>query len=211
MRRYASAALLGLALLWGCSHSVLVPVPPRMALDRYGTLGIVEFTSNAERGTSARATRQFQEQVQGAQPGTPFLELGDRDSVLAAVGATQLDPAALRKIGEKYGVRAVFVGDLVYSAPRMDIKLPDVTRLEGGVRAEMRGDIASRLLDTATGASVWSGSAWARRQIGSVHVSAERGLSGGMSQSNPREEMLPGMLYQLTHDFRPSSVRQQVR
>jgi hypothetical protein len=211
MARYAATALLGVALLWGCSHSVLVRVPPRMELNGYGTLGIVDFTSNSERGTSARATRQFQEQIQGAQPGTPFLELGDRDSVLAAVGATQLDPAALRKIGEKYGVRAVFVGDLIYSDPRMDIKLPDVTRLEGGVRAEMRGDIASRLLETATGASVWSSSAWARRQIGSLHVSAERGLSGGMSQSNPREEMLPGLVYQLTGDFRPTSVRQQVR
>ena len=61
---------------------------------------------------------------------------------------------------------------------------------------------------TATGASVWSSSAWARRQIGNLSVSAEHGVSGSVSKSNPRDEMVPALVYQLTHDFRPSSVRQ---
>jgi hypothetical protein len=214
MRRYVrNTLLIGLALLAGCSTSntVLVSVPPRMDLGRYGTLGIVAFASDAERGASVRATRQFQEQIQAAQPGTPFIELGEREAVLASVGARELDVAALRKIGEKYGVRAIFVGELAYSEPRMDVKLMDVAKLEGGVRAEMRGDISSRLLDTATGASVWSSSAWARRQIGSLHVSAEQGVSGGMSQSNPRDEMVPTLVHHLTQDFRPTSVRQRVQ
>lgn len=214
MRRYLGFnLLLGLAMLAGCAgnDTVLVSVPPRMDLKSYGALGIVEFTSNAERGSAARATRQFQEEVQAAQPGTPFLELGDRQTVLAAIGAADLDAAALRKIGQKYGVRAVFVGDIVYSEPRMDVKVVDVTKLEGGVRAEVRGDISSRLFDTASGASVWSSSAWARRQIGSLHVSADQGVSGGMSKSNPRDEMVPALVYHLTQDFRPTSVRQPVR
>lgn len=207
MRKYAVVTLL--ATLIGCSSpTVLVSVPPRMDLKGYGALGIVDFASNGERGTGTHATRQFQEQVQAAQPGTPFLELGDRDTLLAAVGARQLDPAALRRIGEKYGVRAVFVGDLVYSEPRMDVKLMDMAKLEGGVRAEVRGDISSRLLETSTGASVWSSSAWARRQIGSVQVSLDQGVSGGVSKSNPREEMVPALVYHLTQDFRPTSVRQ---
>lgn len=213
MRRSAVQLLaLGFAILMGCSsNTVLVSVPPRMDLQRFGALGIVDFTSNADRGASTRATRQFQEQVQAAQPGTPFLELGDRQSVLAAVGAHELDTAAMRKIGEKYGVRAVFVGELAYSEPRMDVKLTDVAKLEGGVRAEVRGDISSRLMDTASGASVWSSSAWARRQIGALHVSAEQGVSGGVSKTNPREEMLPALVYHLTQDFRPTSVRQPAR
>ena len=40
------ALLLSAATLWGCSHTVVVPVPPRMDLQRYGTLGIVEFASS---------------------------------------------------------------------------------------------------------------------------------------------------------------------
>lgn len=200
--------LLALALLSACSHTVLVSVPPRMELKSYGPLGIVEFAGNADRATGARASRQFQEQIQAAQPGTPFLELGDRQTVLAAVGSSELDAAALRKIGQKYGIRAVFVGEIVYSEPRTDIQVGDLKKGEGGMRTEMRGDISSRLIETGTGASVWSNSAWARRQIGSLNVSAERGVSGGMSQGDPREEMVPALVYQLAHDFRPTSVRQ---
>ena len=202
--------LLPIALLCACSKTVLVSVPPRMDLHRYDMLGIVDFVSSTERDLGARAARQFQEQVQQAQPGTRFIELGDRDALLAAVGARQLDVAALRQISQKYGVTALFVGELVYSEPTVDVKLRDVSKLEGGMRAEVKGDISSRLIETATGASVWSSSAWARRQIGGVNVS-ERGVSGGVKQGNPREAMLPALVHHLTHDFRPGTERQPAR
>jgi len=212
MRRYAGfTLLLSLAMLWGCSRTVLVPVPPRMDLESYGTLGIVEFASNSDRTINSLATRKFQEQVQSAQPGTRFIELGNREALLAAVGGRQLDADALRKIGEKYGVAAIFLGDIAYSEPKTDVKLTDITRLEGGARTEIRADISSKLVEPSTGASVWSSSAWARKQIGRVSVSAERGISAQTSTANPREEMVPALVYQLTHDFRPSSVRQPAR
>ena len=212
MRSYTTfAPLLSLAILWGCSSTVLVPVPPRMDLKSYGTIGIIEFASNSNRAINAHATRQFQEQIQAAQPGTRFIELGSREAVLAALGGKQLDADALRKIGEKYGVAAIFVGDITYSEPKADLKLNDLTKMDGAVRAEIKGDISSRLLETKTGASVWSNSAWVRKQIGRVSVSAEHGMSAGVSKSNPREEMVPALIYQLTHDFRPSSVRQPAK
>ena len=212
MRRYAGfTLLLLLAMLAGCSKTMLVSVPPRMDLSSYGTLGIVEFASNSERAINARATRQFQEHIQAAQPGTRFIELGNREALLAAVGGRQLDGDALRKVGEKYGVAAIFLGDIVYSDPKTDVKLTDLTRLEGGVRAEIKADISSRLMETTTGASVWSNSAWVRRQIGHLKVSAEQGVSAGIGKSNPREEMVPALVYHLTHDFRPSSVRQPAK
>ena len=200
--------LVSLAVLWGCSNTVLVTVPPRMDLAGYGTLGIVDFSSNSDRGASANATRRFQEQIQSAQPGTRFIELGSRETVLAAVGAKQLDSDALRKIGAKYGVGAIFLGELAYSEPKTSVSFTDLAKLEGGVSTEMSGDISSRLVETKTGASVWSNSARVRRQIGGVSVSADYGVSGGVSKSNPREEMVPALVYQLTHDFRPSQVRQ---
>jgi hypothetical protein len=208
MRRYAGVTLLlSLATLWGCASTVLVPVPPRMDLKSYGTVGIVEFASNSDRTINVNATRQFQERIQAAQPGTRFIELGNREALLAAVGGGQLDADALRKIGKKYGVAAIFLGDIAYSDPKTDVKISDLTKLQGGVRAEVKGDISSRLMETTTGASVWSNSAWAKRQIGGVNV-AEQGVSVGVRKSNPREEMVPTLVYQLTHDFRPSSVRQ---
>ena len=204
--------VLPLALLIGaCSHpTVLVQVPPRMDLRNYPTLGIVDFTSASERALGARAARQFQEQVQSAQPGTRFIELGDRDAVLAAVGAKTLDVSAWKKIGDKYGVAAVFVGELTYSDPSVNVKVTDLNKLQGGMRAEVKGDLSSRLFETASGASVWSSSAWAKRQIGGLSVS-DQGVSGGTRTSDPREAMVPTLVHHLTHDFRPTSTRQAAR
>ncbi len=211
MNRFAAISLLvGFTLLAACSHTVVVPVPPRVDLRGYSSIGIVEFDSNSERAVTARATRQFQEQIQSAQPGTRFIELGDRQALLASLGAKQLDAPTLRRIGQQYGVAAVFLGDIAYSEPRVDVKISDISRMEGGVRAEIRGDMSARLFETATGASVWSSSSWARRQLGAVSVS-EQGVSGGMRNANPREEMVATLVYEITHDFRPSSVRQSAR
>jgi hypothetical protein len=205
-----SALLLSLAML-GCSSTVLVPVPPRVDLSSYGTLGIVEFDSDSGHATGAHATRHFQEQVQAAQPGTRFIELGSREEMLAAVGGKQLDPETLRAIGEKYRVAAIFLGEISYSEPKADVQIRDLARLEGGVRAEIRGEIFSKLVETGTGASVWRNSAWVRKQIGSVRVSAENGVSADIGRSNARDEMVPALVYRLTDDFRPNSVRQAAK
>lgn len=207
MRRYLGCALLSFAALYGCSSTVLVSVPPRVDLTAYRTLGVIEFSSNATGPINARATQQLQEQVQAAQPGTRFIELGGREAVLAAVGRNQLDADAARRIGRKYGVAAVFVGELAYADPKTDIRVNDLARLEGGVRTEVKGDISARLVETETGASVWSNSGWVRRQVGRLNVSAEYGVSGAMSKSDPREDMVAALVYQLTQDFRPSTVR----
>lgn len=214
MRRSAGFALtllLSLAMLWGCSHTVQVPVPPRVELQSFGTLGLVEFASNSSPVIDAQITREFESHIHAAQPGTRIVELGTRESLLAAVGGRQLDAQTLRRIGEKYGVDAIFLGSVNYSEPRADVKLTDATKLEGGVRIEVRGDISGKLVETRTGASVWSSSAWARRQLGRLNLSAEQGVSGAMRGSNPREEMVPVLVYHLTEDFRPSTVRQQVK
>jgi hypothetical protein len=206
--RITILALLALFLGACAQPTVLVTVPPRVDLARYPTLGIIDFTAAPDRALGPRAARQFEEQVQAAQPGTRFIDLGDRESLLASVGARQLDPRTLKKIGEKHGVAAVFIGELAYTEPTVDVKLTDLAKLEGGVRADMKGEVSARLVETATGASVWSRSTEARRQIGGVRVSAEQGVSGGMRSSNPREAMLPALVYQLTHDFRPTTIRQ---
>jgi hypothetical protein len=203
------ALLLSAATLWGCSHTVVVPVPPRMDLQRYGTLGIVEFASSTGPAIGARATREFEAHIHAAQPGTRIVELGAREALLATVGARQLDAEALRKIGERHGVDAIFLGDLIYAEPKTDVHITDVAKLEGGVRTEVRADISSRLVETRTGASVWSSSAWSRKQLGRLSVSAERGVSGTMRSADPREEMVPALVYHLTQDFRPTSVRQR--
>jgi hypothetical protein len=146
MRRFAALVLM--LLLGSCSstRTVLVDVPPRVDLKQYGTLGLVEFGSNYDAATNARATREFLAQIHAAQPGTRIVDLGTREALLGPAGGRQLDVEALRKIGAKFGVEAVFVGDIVYSDPKTDIRINDLARLDGGARTEVRGDMAVRLI-----------------------------------------------------------------
>jgi hypothetical protein len=181
-----------------------------MDLKGFGTLGIVEFASNSDPAINSRATREFQAQIHAAQPGTRLVDLGSREALMAAAGG-RLDVEALRKIGAKYGVDAIFLGDIAYSSPTTDVKIGDLSKLEGGMRTEVRGDMSVKLVETRSGASVWSSSSWARRQVNRVNISSQQGISGSTRNANPHEEMLPALVDHLTHDFRPTSVRQQVK
>jgi len=212
MRSFFAPILLAVLLASGsgCSSTVLVTVPPRVDLKGYGTLGVVDFTSNAGGAGGARATQQLQEQIQAAQPGTRFIALGSREAVLAAVGRNQLDADAAKRIGKRYGVDALFLGEIAYSDAKTDIRVNDLTKLDAGLRTEVLGDISARLLETASGASVWSNSGWVRRQVGRVNVS-EQGISAAMTKSDPREEMVPALVYQITHDFRPTTERRPAK
>lgn len=210
MRSFLAPILLAVFLASGCSSTVLVTVPPRVDLKGYGTLGVVDFTSNSGGAGGARATQQLQEQIQAAQPGTRFVELGSREAVLAAVGRNQLDADAAKRIGKRYGVDAVFLGEIAYSDAKTDIRVNDLTKLDAGLRTEVLGDISARLVETASGASVWSNSGWVRRQVGRVNVS-EQGISASMTKSDPREEMVPALVYQITHDFRPTTERRPAK
>jgi hypothetical protein len=211
MRSFIAPILLAFFFLMsGCSGTVLVTVPPRVDLKGYGTLGVVDFTSNSSGAAGARATQQLQEQIQAAQPGTRFIELGSREAVLAAVGRNQLDADAAKRIGKRYGVDAVFLGEIAYSDPKTEMRVNDLTKLDAALRTEVKGDISARLVETASGASVWSNSGWVRRQLGRVNVS-EQGISGSMTKADPREEMVPALVYQLTHDFRPTTERQPAK
>src|SRR6185295_7006266 len=210
MRRFIAPILVSSFLAGGCSSTILVSVPPRVDLKGYGTLGVIDFTSNASAAASARATQQLQEQIQSAQPGTRFIELGSRETVLAAVGRNQVDADAAKRIGKKYGVDAVFLGEIAYSDPKTDVRVNDLARLDASLHTEVKGDISARLVETASGASVWSNSGWVRRQVGRLNVS-ESGVSGAMTKSDPRDEMVPALVYQLTHDFRPTTVRQRAK
>jgi hypothetical protein len=205
----AFALLLSLASLWGCSSPTLTaPALPRVDLQSYNKLGLVRFESNSSATINAQATREFELHVQSAQPSARIVELGSRESLLAAVGSRELDANALRRIGKKYGVDAIFVGSLSYSEPTPEGRITDGPQPKVGARVELRGDISYTLMETRSGDSVWTRSAWAHRPLGMEKVSAERGTSGAMrNSSNPREEMVPSLVYRVTTDFR-SSVMQ---
>jgi hypothetical protein len=202
---------LSMSFLAGCSHTrmVTVTVPPRVDLSGYGTIGLMNFTSNADGEINGFATQRLQQAIQAAQPGTRFIELGSTESVLAAVGAKSLDAEAIKRIGQKYEVTAFFHGNVVYSHPKTNVRVLDVTKLQGSVRKELKGDVFAKRVECRTGASVWSSSAWAKRTIGGVSVNGNA-VSVTPNEENPQREMIPALVYHLTHDFRATTVQREV-
>jgi hypothetical protein len=206
------ALFMSLGILEGCTHShyVTVRVPPKVDLRSYEAIGVVEFGSNADATINRYATQRFQSLVQSAQPGTRLVELGTAESVLAAIGARQLDADAIKKIGARYGVAAVFQGNIAYSEPSVNIRgITDLAKAEGGARAEMRGDMFAKLVETKTAASVWSNSSWVTKQLGGVRLS-DHGIAGTVQTSNPREEMVPELVRLVITGLRESTVQQRV-
>ena len=115
--RNALLTLIVLTLLvTGCSstRTVSVPVPPRVDLARYQTIGLVTFTStgNGNAELEQQSTQQFLAAVQDAQPGTRVVELGSEDEVLASVHRNAWDAATIRAMKEKHGVEAILTGRL---------------------------------------------------------------------------------------------------
>ena len=205
-------ALLLLVSLAGCGggHYVTVRVPPEVDLRSYEAIGVIEFDSNADPSISRYATERFQSVVQSAQPGTRLLELGSEASVLAAVGAAKLDPDAIKRIGAKFGVAALFQGHISYSNPKVKIGgLTDMAIAQGGVRADLRGDMFVKLLETKTAASVWSNSSWATKKLGDVRVSGG-GVSGSVQSFDPQRDMVPDLVHEVATGLRETTARKRV-
>jgi hypothetical protein len=203
------ALLLSLALSGCGGNYVTVRVPPQVDLRAYEAIGVIELASG-DAALGRYATERLQSSLQSAQPGTRLLELGTEQSVLAAVGASRLDAEAIKKIGAKFGVVALFQGNLSYSNPKVKIGgLTDMAIAQGGVRADLRGDMFLKLLETKTAASVWSNSSWATRKLGDVRLSSG-GVSGSVQSLDPQREMVPDLVREVTTGLRETTQRQRV-
>jgi len=190
------------ALALGCSTpQPKVRIPPRIDLSRLGTLGLVEFASPGAEQTGATATREFLAALQSAQPGTPVLELGDERHVLAELGRPTLDADAVRAIAEKYRVDAVIVGK--FDSQRVSPKVAfDPSSVFASASAELEGALDARILDTRTGATVWSTTARARAEIAGVQIT-DRGISnlGASPPDDARDRLVTRLVHKATADF----------
>lgn len=203
-RRALVVALLALAgLAGGCSHSPppqRVLEPARVDLSRFGTLGLVEFSSGAVDGFGAEVSREFLAALQEAQPGTPVLELGSERKLLADIGHEKLDPEALRAIAEKYRVDALIVGSL--DSQRVSPKVAFDASAFASASAELEGVLDVRILLTQNGATVWSTTQSARAEIAGVQISDHGFSSTGMSTpEDARQRLLSRLVRKATPDF----------
>jgi hypothetical protein len=191
-----------LALLSACSQTEKVRIPPRIELKTYHTIGVIEFSTNAEDTLKPYVTQNFIRNVQSAQPGTRILELGDKAQLLRAIGHSQLNPETIRSIGRKYNVDAVILGHLQVFEIKPKIHVfADPKALNA--KAYLEAALSTRILETDSGATLWTRATTGKTQVARINLKEGGFISLGVS--DPKEKygkLVPEMVYANTTDFR---------
>jgi hypothetical protein len=181
----------------GCFHLF----PPRVNLERMGTIGICEFRTDVKGNLSPYATRIFLEILLRSQPAARIKELGREEDVLREIGAERFSQEALAALKQRYGIDTVLLGTLEVSniRPRVDV-LSIITTLSAS--ADIEAVLSSRLLDLGDGTTIWTGTAHDREAI--AQVSVVKGGGVVFDAQDPERaygEMLRDLVLRATRDF----------
>ena len=185
---------------FGCSHTEKVRVPPKVELKTYRTIGVIEFSTNAEDTLKPYVTQNFIQNIQSAQPGTRILELGDEDQILRSLGHSKLNPETIQSIGRKYNVDALILGHLEVSEIKPKINVYAAAKT---LNAKAYIALRTRIFETDSGATFWTRATSAKTHVAKIYLTEEGAFSFGVS--DPREKygkLVPHLVYANTSDFR---------
>ena len=186
----------------GCSHTQKVLVPPRIELKSYRTIGVIEFSTNAEDTLKPYVTQNFIQNIQSAQPGTRILELGNEDQLLRSLGHSKLDPETIQSIGRKYHVDALILGHFEVSEIKPKISVYTATKALNA-KAYIEAALSTRILETDSGATFWTRATSGRAQVARINLT--EGGPFRLGVSDPAEKygkLVPHLVYANTADFR---------
>jgi hypothetical protein len=186
---------------FGCAHTVVVEIPPRIDLQPYKTIGIVEFASNSKEDLNQIATQKFMGFIQNAQPQVRFLELGPEDQLVRKLDRDSLDIEAIKAIEKKYGVSSVFTGSFQISnvMPKVSIGT-DLSSVHAS--AVVNVSMVSKHWDTVSGATIWSNSRQGHWKVAGFNSNAK---DISFSVSNPEDQYsryLEELAFAMTDNFR---------
>ncbi|HBX42983.1 MAG TPA: hypothetical protein DEH27_03900 [Deltaproteobacteria bacterium] len=186
----------------GCAHTVIVEIPPKIDLQPYKTIGIVEFTSNSNENLNRIATQKFIGFIQDAQPQVRFLELGPEDRLVTRLGRDSLDIEAIKAIERKYGVSSVFTGSFEISNVQPNVRFgTDLSSIHASAAVSI--SMVSRHWETVSGATIWSNSRQGRWKVGGIH-SDSKDISFSVNTSEDQYgRYLEELAFALTDNFRP--------
>jgi hypothetical protein len=207
----ALLVLIAPVLLTACSSTktVQVAVPPRVDLSRYQTIGLVAFKSNANQDLERLSTQKFLEEVQAAQPGTRVVELGSEEELLASVGGRNWDAKTLRAVGEQHGVDAVVTGRLDMEKAKQKVQLSTMLKNLSASK-EVNVALSTRLVETGTGATMWTDSARVTTDVAHVSLGAKGGSVGSRDPESVYGAMVNGLVCEVTQDFHETYVWRKV-
>ena len=191
-----------LLVVLACAHTEKVLIPPKVDLKTYPSIGVVEFSTNAEDTLKPYVTQNFIENLQSAQPGTRILELGDTDHLLRSLGHSQLTPETIQSIGQKYKVDAIILGHLQVSTIKPKINVYTAAK-SLSAKAYVEAALKTRIMETNSGATCWTRSTSGKTQVARINL-----MEGGpfnIGVSDPKEKygkLVPKLVYANTMDFR---------
>lgn len=187
-------------MMLGCGPKVMVP--PVIDLKQHEVIGIIEFSCSSEGELGPLATRKFIEMARRDQGIVRIVELGSEADVLKEVDSDRLDPATFKTIGDKYQIRTIITGELLVSDVRPDIKItPGAGFMSFG--AEVDASLSAQMVETPTGASIWSSSASATKSVGNVSVFGGKAFS--FDAEDPEKaygKLVDALVEEITEDFR---------
>ena len=187
---------------FGCAHTVVVEIPPKIDLQSYKTIGIVEFSSNSRESLNQIATQKFMGVIQNAQPQVRFLELGPEDQLVKKLGRNSLDIEAIKAIEKKYGVSSIFTGSFEISDVKPKVSIgTDLSSVRAS--AVVNISMVSKHWDTVSGATIWSNSRQGHWKVAGIH-SNSKDIS--FSVNNPEDQYglyLEELAFAVTDHFRP--------
>ncbi len=193
---------IALVILYGCSHTEKVLVPPKVELKAYHSIGVIEFSTNAEDTLKPYVTQNFIQNVQSAQPGTRILELGDEEQLLRAVGHSRLNPETIQSIGKKYNVDAVILGHLQVSTIKPKINVFTAAKALNA-KAYIEAALRTRILETDSGATLWTKATTGKTQVARINLMEGGPVSFGVSDPKDKYgKLVPDLVYVNTNDFR---------
>jgi len=197
--------------LFGCGpKTIVVEVPPKIDLQSYNAIGVVDFASDRPDTLNQFATQKFMNLVQTSQPNVRFLELGPMDQLLRAVGRERMDREALKILGTKYNVDTIFTGAYEISDVRPQIRVSeDLSSVSAA--ATVRIALTLKHFDTKTGVTLWTNSRQGQWPVAKVGTGTGGALS--FSVSDPQERYARSMeqlIIAVADDFRHHYERRAV-
>ena len=207
MRRktWLIAATLLILTIQGCTKRVLAP--PRIDLKNHEVIGIIEFDCSGQGELGPFLTHRFVDAVRRDQELVRIILLGTSAEVFADIEQSRLDRNAFKAIGQKHQIETVFTGNVVV----FDVK-PSVAigqRLTYfGVSADVDATLNVQMVETETGASLWSRSARSAQRIGGVEIFGDKSFT--FDAEDPEDaygRLADSLVEAVTHDFRCRWIR----
>jgi hypothetical protein len=188
-------------------------LPPKIDLTKYQGVGVMGFGCNAEGKMDEYATRRFIITIKAYQKEIRLIDLGTKEEVLESVQKEQLNPEAIRSIGNKYNVDVIFTGELEIKEiqPLVPVNIYSRTRPTRGktqiqgqrAKAAVKAWLSAKLWETGAGGTIWRSSAQGEEIVNQVSfISETKAIFDATDQQGAFFDLINPMVKQITADFK---------